>query len=250
MNSSAEGAPVRLQKYLSRSGVTSRREAEKLILQGRVRVNGRVVSVLGTKVDPGVDQVELDGALVQEAATRWIALHKPPGVVTTRSDPQGRDTVYGLLPASFRSLRYVGRLDLETEGLLLLTNDGDLLHRLTHPSFEVEREYELQVEGRVDEGTFRQLQVGVELEDGLARAHRAKRIGGGKKRTSLRLVLLEGRKREVRRLMEAVGHPVTHLRRTRFGPVRLGELPAGRWRELKRSEIKALQASVLGEEIT
>jgi 23S rRNA pseudouridine2605 synthase len=141
-------------------------------------------------------------------------------------------------------------LDLETEGLLLLTNDGDLLHRLTHPSSEVEREYEVRVEGRVAEGTFRQLQVGVELEDGLARAHRVRRVEGGKKRTSLRLVLLEGRKREVRRLMEAVGHPVTRLRRTRFGPVRLGELPAGRWRELKRSEIKALQASVLGEEIT
>lgn len=248
MNRSGEGAPVRLQKYLSRTGIASRREAEKLILQGRVRVNDRTVSALGTKVDPVADRVEVDGQVVRWAATRWIALHKPAGVVTTRSDPQGRETVYGLLPGPLRELRYVGRLDLDTEGLLLLTNEGDLLHRLTHPSSQVEREYLVRVKGRVDDATIRELRAGVELEDGIARAHEVKRTEGGTTRTTLRLVLLEGRKREVRRLLEAVGHPVVRLKRIRFGPVRLGGLPAGRWRELKGSEIEALEASVPGED--
>ena len=242
--SSPEGDRVRIQKYLSRAGVASRREAENLILQGRVRVNGEVIRELGSKVRPEVDRVEVDGKKVAEVEARWILVHKPPGVVTTRSDPQGRPTVFGLLSGETDDLRYVGRLDQPTEGLLLLTNEGDVLHRLTHPSFEVEREYEAWVKGMPKEPTLRRLQAGVTLEDGPARASRVKVIRGVKGGALLSLVLKEGRKREVRRLLEAVGHPVTRLRRVRFGPLRLGELPAGKCRTLTKKEIMALKAAV------
>ena len=240
----SEDAGIRIQKYLSRAGVASRREAEKLILQGRVKVNGDVVLTLGSKVLPEGDRVEVDGQLVGEAPARWILFHKPPGVVTTRSDPQGRPTVYGLLPKELGELRYVGRLDQPTEGLLLLMNEGDLIHRLTHPSYEVEREYEAWVKGVPKGDTLRRLQSGVELEDGPARATRVKVIRPVKGGVLLALVLQEGRKREVRRLLEAVGHPVTRLVRVRFGPVRLGKLPAGEWRDLTNQEIRALRAAV------
>jgi pseudouridine synthase len=228
--------------------VSSRREAERLVLQGRVRVNGEVIEDLGTKVHPGKDRVELDGREVRRAQARWILFNKPRGVLTTRSDPQGRKTVYEVLPGEMRGLRYVGRLDLDTEGLLLLTNRGDALHLLTHPSTEVEREYEAQVRGRPLAGTLRQLREGIDLEDGLARAAEIEVIGTAKDRTTLTLVLLEGRKREVRRMLEAVGHPVIRLRRTRFGPLRLGDLRVGTWRELTEAEIRILENAVRREE--
>jgi len=239
-----EDAGIRIQKYLSRAGVASRREAERLILQGRIRVNGEVVLTLGSKILPGEDRVEVDGKTVGGTRARWVLFHKPPGVVTTRSDPQGRPTVYGLLPEDMGELRYVGRLDLPTEGLLLLTNEGDILHRLTHPSYEVEREYQGWVKGVPTGDTLRRLQEGVELEDGPARATRVKVLRPVRGGVVLALVLQEGRKREVRRLLEAVGHPVTRLLRVRFGPVRLGELPSGEWRELTEQEIRALKATV------
>jgi 23S rRNA pseudouridine2605 synthase len=242
--SNADGAEIRLQKFLSRAGAASRREAERLILQGRVSVNGNVVQTLGSKVLPGTDRVELDGVPVEEARTRWVLLHKPPGVVTTRSDPQGRPTVYGLLPKEWAELRYVGRLDLPTEGLLLLTNEGEVLHRLTHPSHQVEREYRAWVKGLPEVRTLRRLEDGVVLDDGPARASKARLLRPLEKGAVLALVLQEGRKREVRRLLEAVGHPVTRLLRVRFGPIRLGNLPAGEWRDLRPQEIRALRAAV------
>ena len=233
---------MRLQKFISRAGIASRRTAERLIVAGRVRVNGRVVTELGTRVDPAADRVEVDGTAVQPEVVRWILLHKPPGVLTTRRDPGGGAVVYDLLPAEMSSLRYVGRLDRDTEGLLLLTNEGDLLHRLTHPSFQVEREYRARVKGGVESATLKRLVDGVSLEDGPARARRAWRPPGAAPE-ELHLVLTEGRKREVRRMLAAVGHPVRRLQRVRYGPVELGSLEPGKWRELTIQEINGLRAA-------
>ena len=231
---------VRLQKYLSRAGRASRREAERLMQEGRVRVNGEVVSELGTRVVPGRDVVELDGERVVVPPQVWVAFHKPPGVLTTRSDPHGGKTVYELLPDELRGLRYVGRLDRDAEGLLLLTNDGEGAHRLQHPSGEIEREYRAEVAGTVGQEALRRLERGVELEDGVARARRAVLVEAGPVTSTVDLVLTEGRKREVRRMMSAVGHHVLRLQRIRFGSVRLGDLEPGAYRELSDEEVEGL----------
>jgi pseudouridine synthase len=211
-------------------------------------VNGEVVRTLGSKIRPGLDRVELDGVVVEGARTRWVLFHKPVGVVTTAKDPEGRQTVFDLLPEWARNLRYVGRLDLLTEGLLLLTNEGEVLHRLTHPSFEVDREYEVWVEGRPSHGTIRHLLRGVELEDGTARVESMEVGEKAPDGVRISLVLREGRNREVRRLMEAVDLPVLRLRRVRFGPIRLGKVRPGEWRELTEREIRALRDSVHSED--
>lgn len=235
------GQEVRLQKYLSRAGVASRRKSEELMRQGRVRVNGSVVTAMGTRVDPGRDRVEVNGERVEIPPARWILFHKPRGCLTTRKDPRGRITVYDLLPDDFRALRYVGRLDRQTEGLLLLTNQGDLVHGLTHPSSEVEREYRAWVTGRPSPETVDRLSRGVELEDGPARAERVGVLRAKEGRALVGLVLREGRKREVRRLLRAVGHPVRRLKRVRFGPLGLGDLPRGEWRDLEPDEVESLR---------
>jgi 23S rRNA pseudouridine2605 synthase len=232
---------IRLQKFLSRAGVASRREAESLMAQGRVRVNGVTAVTPGTKVDPGEDRVELDGRPVRWDPVRWIALNKPRGTVTTRKDPGGRATVYGLLPRDARRLRYVGRLDRDTEGLLLFTNDGDAMHALLHPSSEVPREYRALVHGVPGREALSSLSRGVELEDGPARAEEVRLVKQVRDGALLTLVLREGRKREVRRLLEAVGHPTRRLRRIRFGPLELGELEPGSWRDLTPGEVRALR---------
>lgn len=233
---------VRIQKFLSRAGVASRRGAEELMTQGRVRVNGTVVTTLGARVRPGRDRVEVDGRLVEEAPFRWVMVNKPAGALTTADDPHDRRTIYDVLPDGLEGLSYVGRLDRDTEGLLLLTNEGDAVHGLLHPSFGVEREYHAGVRGTPTPATLRRLTAGVELDDGPARALEARKLpddrGGG---AVVSLVLTEGRKREVRRMLEAVGHPVRWLRRVRFGPMALGDLPTGEWRELTDEEIAALR---------
>lgn len=239
---------MRLQKYLARAGVASRRGSEDLIREGRVRVNGQVVTEMGVKVE-GDERVEVDGRVVAPDAPMWIMLHKPAGYVTTRDDPQGRPTVYDLLPDRFDGLFHVGRLDLDSEGLLLLTNEGGAANKLMHPSHQVDRVYVVDVVGAVDEATRRRILDGVELEDGPARAREveivaresAGRGAGAAPHTRVRLLMREGRKREVRRIFDAVDHPVRRLVRERLGPIRLGSLAQGEWRELKPAEVEAIR---------
>jgi len=209
---------------------------------GRVSVNGSVVTELGIRVQPGVDTVAVDGTDVPwEVAERWVAFHKPAGVDTTRSDPHAKRTIYDVLPDELSTLRYVGRLDRDTEGLLLLTNAGDLANAMQHPSGEIEREYEVVVGGRVSRDTEGWLRKGVELEDGLARVRTVLILEQDDKHTRMRLVLTEGRKREVRRMMRAIDHSVRQLKRVRFGTIRLGRLAAGEWRDLTAEERKNLE---------
>jgi len=223
------------------------------MVQGRVRVNGRVVTSLGSRIQPGEDRVEVDGRVVELEPFRWVAVHKEPGTLTTADDPQGRPTVYDDLPEELEGLAYVGRLDLDTSGLLLLSNEGDAVHRMLHPSFEVDREYEATVRGTPDRRALDRLTSGVELEDGVARAAEVELLrdgarggdGAGRRGAAVvRLVLREGRKREVRRMLDAVGHPARALRRIRFGPIRLGDLAPGAWRELTAHEVKAIRARI------
>ena len=236
-----QGEPIRLQVFLQRAGVASRRAAEELIAQGRVFVNGDSVTTPGTKVIPGRDRVEVNGERVELTAAVWLALHKPRGYVTTRNDPYGRKTIYELLPARFHHLFHVGRLDRDSEGLLLLTNDGPGANHLLHPGFGVTKEYLADVEGRPTSDQLRRLVAGVELEDGVARAESAERLHPvGEALFRVRLVLREGKKREVRRMLDAIGHPVKRLLRRRFGPVELGELPPGKWRVLAPEELRTV----------
>ncbi len=215
--------------------------------EGRVRVNGEVAREMGITVDPESDVVEVDGRRVSISQPVWLALHKPPGYITTRLDPGGRATIYDLLPEEHHGLFYVGRLDYESEGLLLLTNQGDLANGLAHPSNEIERVYEVVVEGRPDAATEKRLRFGVHLDDGIARVARLDKLSRETGHASkLRVVMLEGRKREVRRMFDAVGHPVRRLLRVAFGPIKLGELKPGEWRRLSDAEVRSL-ADVAGE---
>lgn len=220
-------------------GFGSRRASEELIREGRVRVNGQVAT-LGDRVDPATDVVEVDGGRIPtDPDLRTYALHKPRGVVTTASDPQGRETVAAYYPEGPRVFP-VGRLDRDSEGLLLLTNDGDLANLLTHPRYGVEKEYLAEVEGRPKPAELRRLVEGVALEDGLARAVSAKPAGESGGRGAVRVVMTEGRKREVRRMLASVGLPVRRLVRVRIGPVRLGRLGPGSVRPLEPLEVAAL----------
>ena len=232
---------IRLQKYISRCGRASRRQAEVLMLAGRVRVNGELVSELGTRIIPGRDTVHVDDDVLEFTALRWIAFHKPTGVLTTRRDPHGGLTIYDVLPEECSTLRYVGRLDRESEGLLILTNDGDVAHGIQHPSRQVERVYRVVVTGTLTQSKCAALLRGVELEDGVARVNSVDVLDKDEFSTTIEVVLTEGRKREVRRMMNAIGHGVRRLVRIRFGPVKLGELPVGEWRDLAESEKKALR---------
>jgi pseudouridine synthase len=237
--------PVRLQKILASAGVASRRAAERLIEAGRVQVNGRPVRELGSQADPERDRIEVDGRPVHRPeAKRYLLLHKPPGYLTTRADPHGRPRVFDLLPDLGVRLHSVGRLDADAEGLLLLTNDGELTQRLTHPRHGVPRVYRVLVTGRPGLAVLAALERGVTLEDGLARAGRARRLPGGPPGGAwLELTLTEGRYREVKRMCRAVGHPVRRLVRVRFGPLGLGRLAPGAWRDLVPAEILALRGA-------
>lgn len=210
-------------------------------MAGRVQVNGRTVQELGFQVDPDRDEVRVDGRVIRPPARLcYYILHKPAGYVTTVSDPQGRPTVMSLVPSSER-VYPVGRLDLDTEGLLLLTNDGPLAHRLTHPRYGVRKVYLAQVAGLVGPETVERLRRGVVLEDGPTAPARVRVVGQDKESTVLELEISEGRKRQVRRMCQAVGHPVLYLKRIAFGPLRLGRLPLGACRLLTDAEVAALR---------
>jgi 23S rRNA pseudouridine2605 synthase len=234
--------PLRLQAFLARAGVASRRASEELIRTGRVSVDGETVIELGTKVTPGKNRVMVDGRFVELAPMVWLALNKPRGYVTTRDDPEGRRTVYDLIPPDYHSLFHVGRLDRQSQGLLLLTNDGLTANRLLHPRYGTSKEYYADVEGHPDPGTLRKLTRGVELEDGPARADEVQALRTIDDLVRVRVVLREGRNREVRRMFEAIGHPVSRLLRRRFGPIELGDLAPGRWRILSPEEFGALRS--------
>lgn len=234
-----EATGERLQKVLARAGFGSRRVCEDLIADGRVTVNGEEI-VLGARVEVTHDLVQVDGVPIGiQPDSVYYLLNKPAGVVTTADDPQGRTTALSFVPGEPR-VHSVGRLDLETEGLLILTNDGQLTHRLTHPSFGVEKEYLAQVEGDPARGALRILREGVELEDGRTAPAKVSSQGPG----MLRIVIHEGRNRQVRRMCEAVGHRVTRLIRTRIGNLRDTQLAPGTWRELTQDELRELERSV------
>lgn len=230
---------MRIQRALARAGVLSRRKAEELVANGRVRVNGALAQV-GQTVDPDRDVITVDGDRVAAPAPlEWFVLHKPAGVITTRHDPEGRQTVFDFVPKR-PGLTYVGRLDFLTEGVLLLTTDGRAANKLTHPSAEIERTYVASVLGEGDRAA-EEARYGVELEDGLVRPKRvsAQRVGRG--RWDLTITIAEGKNREVRRLCEALGLEVDRLVRVKFGPVELGDLAVGKVRSLTKQERAALE---------
>ncbi|QLF53406.1 rRNA pseudouridine synthase [Actinomyces sp. oral taxon 169] len=244
----------RLQKVLAHAGVASRRACEQLIADGRVSVDGITVTEAGVRVDPLTQEIRVDGSrILTNPELITLMLHKPAGVVTTMEDPEGRPTVaqYGRdylaehpeLPDSLR-LVHVGRLDTETEGLLLLSNDGELSHRLMHPSYEIAKTYVAIVEGQVEPWVPRKLRRGIELEDGEAKADRVTVKDSGPRGSIVEITLHSGKNRIVRRMLDAVGHPVTRLARTRLGPLRLGNLRPGQTRPLSGEEIAALQQEV------
>jgi pseudouridine synthase len=235
----------RLQKILAQAGVASRRAAEKLIGEGRVSVNGVTVREMGTKADPGHDDIKVDGRRLRtRQRARYILLNKPAGYVSTRADPQHRPTVIDLLRGVREYVYPVGRLDYATEGLLLLTNDGDLAAHLTHPRHGVERTYEARVAGIPDAAALDRLRNGIPLDGRRTLPADVSLVNPGRSGdATLRLTIREGRNRQVRRMCDAVGHPVRALRRIRIGPLQDRRLKPGEWRELSGEEVKALKAA-------
>ena len=236
----AEGL-IRLQKLLAQSGVASRRKCEELMLEGLVEVDGEIVTRLGTKVDPRTAVIRVDGKRLPPISEKvYLVLNKPRGVVSTMSDPEGRRTLGDLVADRPERLFHVGRLDTDTTGLILLTNDGDFAQRMAHPSFEVDKTYVAEVEGEVYRRTLKQLLEGVTLEDGPVTVRKARIVEASQTRSIVELVIHEGRNRIVRRLLDHVGHPVRRLTRTAIGPVKLGRLGSGQLRELTAAELGEL----------
>jgi 23S rRNA pseudouridine2605 synthase len=231
---------IRLQKVLASAGVASRRVCEDLIAKGRVKVNGKVVNTLGARIDPEVDQVQVDGRPIQLDPDRvYLAFHKPKGVVSTMSDENGRPCLADYF-VGFDRVFNVGRLDQETTGLILMTNDGDMANQLAHPSYEVQKLYVAKVRGKITRVEMQKLKDGVKLEDGLQKADSARVLDQSEQSSLVEIVLHSGKNRIVRRMFEAVGFPVLELTRKSFGPLRLGNIKPGQFRELSKLEVSSL----------
>jgi 23S rRNA pseudouridine2605 synthase len=238
-------AEIRLQKVLAQAGMGSRRRCDDMIAQGRVEVNGEVIDVMGARVDPLVDVIRVDGARIPPPNEHaYVLLNKPRGVVTSMADEQGRPDLSSLIADRADRLFHVGRLDTDTSGLLLLTNDGDLAHKLAHPSFEITKTYVALVEGTVPDTLAAMLKTGIELDDGPAQVDRLLVKDRSQGRSIVELDIHMGRNRIVRRMLDATGHPVIELTRTAFGPLDLRGLAAGAMRDLSREELGALFDSV------
>jgi len=238
---------MRLAKYIAHAGVASRRKAEEMISQGQVRVNGRLIDTPAFEVDPETDQVEINGLIINPEAKQYIMLNKPAGYLSTVTDPFGRPTVIDLIGDIGQRLYPVGRLDFDTEGLLLLTNDGDFTNRMIHPRHKVPKRYLARVTGRIRSGELEKLARGIELEDGWTAPARVKLRKYGNNESLVEIEIHEGRKRQVKRMFEAVGHPVVHLVRTGFGSLTLGNLAVGEYRHLSPEEVRQLLAMADGQ---
>ncbi len=234
-------AQMRLNKIIADSGVTSRRGADELIESGRVSVDGLVIRELGSKFDPDIVQVMIDGETITRSLSKsYLVLHKPKGVLSTMFDPEGRPSLDDFIDLRKERLFHVGRLDMDSEGLILLTNDGDLTFRATHPSFGLEKTYIIEFDGALPQGVDKILLKGVELEDGMGRVLSFRQISP----RWIEVSIHEGRYHIIRRLMEAVGVDVLRLIRTKFGPISLGDTPEGRWRDLNSTELLNLQKAL------
>jgi len=234
-------AEMRLNKIIADAGITSRRGADELIAEGRVTVDGRPIRELGAKIDPENHEVAVDGETIKRSLTKsYLVLHKPKGVLSTMYDPEGRPSLADFIDLRKERLFHVGRLDKDSEGLILLTNDGDLTFRATHPSFGLEKTYIIEFEGRLETGVDKVLLKGVELEDGMGRVLSFKQLSAN----WIEVKIHEGRYHIIRRLMEAVGVEVLRLIRTNFGPISLGDTPEGRWRDLNEQELLNIQKAL------
>ncbi|MCX6456909.1 MAG: pseudouridine synthase [Actinobacteria bacterium] len=234
-------AEMRLNKIIADAGITSRRGADELIADGRVTVDGRPIRELGAKIDPDNHEVAVDGETIERSLTKsYLVLHKPKGVLSTMYDPEGRPSLADFIDLRKERLFHVGRLDKDSEGLILLTNDGDLTFRATHPSFGLEKTYIIEFEGRLETGVDKVLLKGVELEDGMGRVLSFKQLSAN----WIEVKIHEGRYHIIRRLMEAVGVEVLRLIRTNFGPISLGDTPEGRWRDLNEQELLNIQKAL------
>jgi 23S rRNA pseudouridine2605 synthase len=231
---------VRLQKLLADAGVASRRASEEVIRSGRVAVNGRPVRVMGAKVDPARDVVTVDGATVKAKRKVYVAVNKPKGYVCSRRDPEKRHVISELLPKEWTNLYTVGRLDFNTEGLIFLTNDGEFALRLTHPRYGIRKKYHAAVEGKVELDVLNRITKGIMHEGERLRAEKARLLKSNRTQSLVELELAEGKNREARRLFEAQGLTIASLKRIQVGPIKLGELPSGRWRILAPAEVQAL----------
>jgi pseudouridine synthase len=236
---------IRLNKFLAQAGVASRREVDRMIVEGKIKVNGRIVRTLGTKIDDEKDRVEFgDKRVEKEEGLVYLMLNKPSGYLVTLKDPFRRPTIKELLPSLKQRIYPVGRLDYDSEGLLLLTNDGELAHRLAHPRYRVPKNYVVEVKGVPGSSKISRLEKGITMDGKKTAPARIARLSGGLKKTLLRIEIHEGRKREVRRMFEAIGHRVLHLKRIGFGSIRLGKLQTGKWRFLTQREVDRLKSQV------